>query len=152
MLNVMKKAALVAAVTAVALPVSALNILLTNDDGYGSYGITAMQSALESAGHTVYVSAPAENQSGKSGGINTHYGESVGFIEYVGGKQWAVEGTPADAVSAGLFGLLPAVLPEGEAIDLVVSGINDGENIARFANASGTVGAAMFALRRGYHP
>jgi len=126
-----------------------LNILLTNDDGYGSYGITAMFDALDAAGHTVYVSAPASEQSGKSGSANTDFGATVGFAEEVAG-QWSVDGTPADSVSAGLFGLTPDVLPEGEAIDLVVSGVNDGENISRFVNISGTVGAAMFALRRGY--
>jgi 5'/3'-nucleotidase SurE len=122
-----------------------LNILLSNDDGFGSYGITAVQGALEAAGHTVYVSAPADNQSGKSGSLNTDYGAAVEFTEHVAGKEWAVEGTPADSVSAGLFGLVP----EGVEIDLVVSGANDGENVSLFTNASGTVGAAMFALRRG---
>jgi 5'-nucleotidase len=131
-------------------PASAgLNILLSNDDGYGSYGITAMQASLEAAGHTVYVSAPAENQSGKSGAINSDYGAAVEFTEQVPGKEWAIEGTPADSVSAALFGLLPGVLPEGEEIDLVVAGVNDGENVSLFTNASGTVGAAMWGLRRG---
>lgn len=149
MMTSMKKAAILLAAAGIAIPASALNILVSNDDGYGSYGITALQASLEAAGHSVYVVAPAENQSGKSGGINTDYGEAVEFTEHVQGKQWAVEGTPADSVSAGLFGLIPAVLPAGESIDLVVSGINDGENIAKFVNASGTVGAAMYALRRG---
>jgi 5'-nucleotidase len=126
-----------------------LNILLSNDDGYGSYGITAMQGALESAGHTVYVSAPADNQSGKSGSINSEYGAPVEFTEHVPGKEWAIEGTPADSVSAALFGLLPGALPEGEEIDLVVTGANDGENVSVLTNASGTVGAAMWGLRRG---
>ena len=139
------------AATAASAPADAqLNILLTNDDGYGSYGITAMQAALKGAGHTVYVSAPATEQSGKSGSANTDFGAIIDFTEEVAGEEWSVEGTPADSVSAGLFGLTPDVLPEGEAIDLVVSGVNDGENISRFVNISGTVGAAMFALRRGY--
>jgi broad specificity polyphosphatase/5'/3'-nucleotidase SurE len=141
-----------AGASAVSAPASAngLNILLTNDDGYGSYGITAMQAALEGAGHTVYISAPATEQSGKSGSANTDFGAIIDFTEEVAGEEWSVEGTPADSVSAGLFGLTPDVLPEGEVIDLVVSGVNDGENISRFVNISGTVGAAMFALRRGY--
>jgi 5'/3'-nucleotidase SurE len=127
-----------------------LNILLTNDDGYGSHGINAMRSALEAAGHTVYVSAPATQQSGKSGALTADFGAIIDFTEEVADKEWSVDGTPADSASAGLFGLTPDVLPEGESIDLVVSGVNDGENISRFTNASGTVGAAMFALRRGF--
>lgn len=119
------------------------NILLTNDDGYGSYGIEAVKSALEAAGHTVYVSAPAENQSGKSGSVNIDYRDPVGFTaEHT--NAWSVDGTPVDSVNAGLFGLVP----DDVDIDLVVSGVNDGENVAKFTNASGTVGAAMFAVRR----
>ena len=38
-----------------------LNVLLSNDDDFGSYGITAMQASLEAAGYTAYVSAPADN-------------------------------------------------------------------------------------------
>jgi 5'/3'-nucleotidase SurE len=143
----------IAFATAMAVtPVTALagmNILLTNDDGYGSNGITTMQSALEGAGHTVYISAPASQQSGKSGALTADFGAIIDFTEEVAGSEWSVDGTPADSVSAGLFGLTPDVLPEGESIDLVVSGVNDGENISRFSNISGTVGAAMFALRRG---
>lgn len=136
--------------TALAAPADAqLNILLTNDDGYGSNGITIMQAALEGAGHTVYVSAPASQQSGKSGSITADFGAEIGFTEEAPGKAWSVEGTPADSVSAGLFGLTPDVLPPGEDIDLIVSGANDGENVSRFTNASGTVGAAMWGLRRG---
>ena len=94
--------------SAVSAPANAgLNILLSNDDCYGSYGITAMQASLEAAGHTVYVSAPADNQSGKSGAINTDHGAAVAFTEEVAGKEWSIDGTPADSVSAALFGLLP---------------------------------------------
>ena len=141
-------AATIALAPATAL--AGLNILLTNDDGYGSGGITAMQSALEGAGHTVYVSAPATEQSGKSGSATADFGAIIDFTEEVTDSEWSVDGTPADSVSAGLFGLTPDVLPNGESIDLVVSGVNDGENISRFSNISGTVGAAMFALRRDY--
>jgi 5'/3'-nucleotidase SurE len=132
-----------------ATALAGLNILLTNDDGYGSGGITAMQSALEAAGHTVFVSAPASEQSGKSGSATADFGAIIDFTEEIAGSEWSVDGTPADSVSAGLYGLTPDELG-GESIDLVVSGVNDGENISRFSNISGTVGAAMFALRRGY--
>jgi 5'-nucleotidase len=122
-----------------------LNILLTNDDGFGAYGILRMQASLEAAGHTVFVSAPAENQSGRSGAVSAELGASVGFTEKVPGKEWAVDGTPADSVNAGLYGLVP----EGVEIDLIVSGANDGENVGPGTNSSGTVGAAMYGLRRG---
>jgi 5'-nucleotidase len=150
-IKIVSSVALVAAMAlAPATALAGLNILLTNDDGYGSGGITAMQSALEAAGHTVFVSAPASEQSGKSGSATADFGAIIDFTEEVTGSEWSVDGTPADSVSAGLYGLTPGELPEGESIDLVISGVNDGENISRFSNISGTVGAAMFALRRGY--
>lgn len=128
---------------------AAYDVLLTNDDGYGSYGIDALRRSLEVAGHTVYVSTPMADQSGRSSAINTASGQPVRFVTHVADREWAVDGTPVDAVNAALFGLLPAVLPEGEAIDLVISGINKGDNVATSINHSGTVGAAVFALRHG---
>lgn len=122
----------------------ALNVLVSNDDGYGTYGIKAMQTALTELGHTVYVVAPATQQSGKSGGMNTNIGQPVGYTVKVAGSEWAVEGTPADSVNAGLNGLLAS-----KQIDLVVTGANEGENVGRLTNGSGTLGAAMYALRRG---
>ena len=149
MRNMIRSTAIVAA-TAIALPASALNILLTNDDGYGTYGITQLELALSAAGHNVYVSAPAGEQSGKSGSVTTDTGTIISFEVRVDGKEWSIgtdenPATPADSVDAGLYGLTPDVLPAGETIDLVISGVNDGENISRFSNASGTVGAAMWA-------
>jgi hypothetical protein len=98
-----------ASASALSAPADADNILLTNDDGYGSYGIGAMQDALEAAGHTVYVSAPASQQSGKSGSLTADFGAIIDFTEEVPGQEWSVDGTPADSVSAGLFGLTPDV-------------------------------------------
>ena len=48
-----------------------LRILLTNDDGFDSAGIEALRNALLAAGHDVVVVAPATQQSGKGGSINT---------------------------------------------------------------------------------
>lgn len=124
---------------------SALNILLTNDDGYGAAGIVAVQTALADAGHTVYVVAPADNQSGKGTGINTDNGAVVALTEMVPGKEWKMAGTPTDSVNVALD-----VALAGVGIDLVVSGANAGDNVGIIANNSGTVSAAMRAVRRGY--
>lgn len=127
---------------------SAYDILLTNDDGYGSYGNIALKRALEAAGHTIYVSTPIEDQSGKSSAVNTASGQPVSFVTHVPKREWAVGGTPVDAVNAAFFGLLPTVLPNGKSVDLVISGINKGDNVAASTHYSGTVGAALFALRK----
>jgi 5'/3'-nucleotidase SurE len=127
-----------------------LNILLTNDDGYDSSGITAMRDALETAGHTVTIVAPATNQSGKGGSINTDAfnftpGEGLMLLVHHGGGTWSLEGTPADSVKAGLDIVMAANPP-----DLIVSGLNFGQNIGKpSSNESGTEGAALHAVFRG---
>lgn len=117
-----------------------LRILLTNDDGFESPGIKAMRTALTSAGHNVYVIAPATQQSGASASIT-----SGGVQVTVHPDQtWAVHGKPADAVRVGLGNILYENPP-----DLVVSGANFGQNTGQDVNLSGTVGAAITAFRLG---
>jgi len=124
---------------------NALNILLTNDDGYGAPGITAVQAALEAAGHTVYVVAPAEENSGNGTSINTQANTLVSLTEMVPGKEWTMDGTPTDCVNVAF-----AVALADQEIDLVVSGANAGDNVGIIVNSSGTVSAAMRAVRLGY--
>lgn len=73
---------------------SALNILLTNDNGYDAAGIMAIRKALRSAGYNVTLIAPAENQSGNRAN------SAGGKIDYdqTGDGIWAISGTPATAV------------------------------------------------------
>ncbi|HMM75338.1 MAG TPA: 5'/3'-nucleotidase SurE [Gammaproteobacteria bacterium] len=114
----------------------ALDILLTNDDGFRAPGIEALQAALAAAGHHVTMVAPRENQSGASWRISTG---PVKYREESPGV-WAVDGSPADAAAVGL-----RVIYAGRAPDLVVSGVNLGENVGATANVSGTIGAALMA-------
>lgn len=121
-----------------------LDILLSNDDGLGRGGLPALQEALCAAGHRVTVSAPATDQSG-SGGSFTGSGslkvETKGAACEDGrGQTFAVHGTPADSV---LFGLFAA----DEEPDLVVTGINPGQNIAGAMSISGTIGASMISAK-----
>ena len=126
---------------ATALPSHALDILVTNDDGIASPGLQALAAALDAAGHDVTVVAPADEQSGRGGAINTDvFGDFVPIVR-VAANQYAVEGTPSDAVNAALNVLLAGSPP-----DLVVSGLNRGQNLAKItANTSGTIGAALRA-------
>ncbi|MFO1311828.1 MAG: 5'/3'-nucleotidase SurE [Burkholderiales bacterium] len=123
----------------------ALDILLTNDDGYQAIGIDIMRKALESAGHRVYVVAPATDQSGKGMSFTT---SALLDVIYWGGASRAtsVSGTPVDAVRVGLWLYNDAFK---KAPDLVVSGINFGANTGTLANSSGTVGAATWAMMQG---
>ena len=124
-----------------ALPASALDILVTNDDGIGSAGIQTLAAALTAAGHDVTVVAPLEQQSGKGGSINTDvFGDFVPIVR-TAANQWAVAGTPADAVNAAMNVILKDDPP-----DLVVSGLNEGQNLGKLgSNTSGTIGAAFSA-------
>lgn len=125
---------------ATTLALDDLRILLTNDDGYESPGIKALQEALVAAGHDVYLIAPATQQSGASSSVT-----SGGFeVTQASERVWAVHGRPADAVRFGLGHVMKDNLP-----DLVVSGANFGNNSGEDVMISGTVGAALTALQLG---
>jgi 5'-nucleotidase len=121
-----------------------LMILVTNDDGIGAPGIDSLVNNLIALDKVeVVVVAPAENQSGSSDKTtegDVVYENSATTSGYAG---IAVYGFPADAVNVALDRL--DMTP-----DLVVSGVNSGQNVGPFAPLSGTVGAAQTAARAGY--
>lgn len=120
-----------------------LQILVTNDDGFDAVGIDALVEALRvQSGVEVTVVAPATNQSGT--GDKTTAGPLERSEEQTasGFPAVAVAGFPADSVIVALDEL-------GVEPDLVMSGINVGQNIGPLADVSGTVGAAKTAQRRG---
>lgn len=121
-------------------------ILLTNDDGIQSPGLWAAAAALAAVGH-VTVAAPAEQSSGMGRSLPS---TSSGIIHEqklrVNGQEWtvyAVAGSPAQAIQHAVLEIMP------KKPDLVVSGINYGENVASGVTVSGTVGAAMEAASHG---
>lgn len=121
-------------------------ILLTNDDGIRSPGLWAAAAVLSELGY-VHVAAPREQSSGMGRALPM---SSDGIIRaekvMVNGKEWevfAVGGTPAQAVLHGVLEIVP------ERIDLVVAGINYGENVGSGVTISGTVGAALEAAALG---
>lgn len=122
------------------------NILLTNDDGIRSPGLWAAAEALSRIGF-VTVAAPREQSSGVGRSLpSTSDGIISEEIMVVHGQSWkvyAVGGTPAQAVQHGVLEILE------KKPDLVVSGINYGENVSTGITVSGTVGAAMEAASMG---
>ena len=115
-------------------------ILLTNDDGIQSPGLWAAAKALSKIGF-VTVAAPRDQASstGRSLPI-TSDGRITATQLKIGSEEWlayAVGGTPAQTVLHGVLEII------GEKPDLVVAGINYGENLAEGITISGTVGAAM---------
>jgi len=121
-----------------------MRILVTNDDGISAPGLAVAEAiAAELAGPTgeVWVIAPAFEQSGVS--------HCVSYIrpmrlERLGERRFAVEGSPADCVLAGLGEVLAGSPP-----DLVLSGVNRGHNVAEDTLYSGTIGGAMEAALHG---
>jgi 5'/3'-nucleotidase SurE len=120
-----------------------LNILITNDDGFAAAGIEILYEILTAAGHHVTLVAPKEQQSGKGTVLDVDAifqpTEVVNFEE----NKWYVDAAPRTTTWAGLDFIL------NEKPDLVISGINEGENIGPGgAVSSGTVSAAVTALLR----
>lgn len=115
-------------------------ILLTNDDGIRSPALWAAAEALSKIGY-VTVAAPREQSSGAGRSMPvTSDGKLAEEQVEVRGKKWkvyAVGGSPAQAVQHGILELMP------RKPDLVVSGINYGENLTTGITVSGTIGAAL---------
>jgi 5'-nucleotidase len=115
------------------------HILVTNDDGIGAAGLRALAAAMRTLG-TVSIVAPSGERSATAQSITLRQPIAC---EQLADGEWAVEGTPADAVIVALNRLL-TVPP-----DLVVSGINRGGNMGENIFYSGTVGAAAEATVHG---
>jgi len=111
------------------------HILVTNDDGIQAQGLRALLKGIEGLG-TISVVAPSYERSATSQSLTLR---RPIFWEQIAEREWAVEGTPTDAVILALHKLLP------NRPDLVISGINRGGNLGENVFYSGTVGAAMEA-------
>ena len=120
-----------------------MRILLTNDDGYRAPGINATYNALIEAGHDVTIVAPELNSSGAGQSIAVYMPIS---ITKVAERIYFVTSTPADSVRLGLQVVYKHV---ENYPDLIISGINLGENLAEDTLYSGTVGAAREAVVHG---
>lgn len=121
-----------------------MRILITNDDGINAPGLKVLeQIAAEIAGPDgeVWVVAPAFEQSGVGHCISyTH----PTMIAELGPRRYAAEGSPADCVLAGLYYVMKDARP-----DLVLSGVNRGNNSGENVLYSGTIGGAMEAALQG---
>lgn len=115
------------------------SIMVTNDDGYDAPGILALAQAMQTLGD-VQVAAPGTNQSA-SGHKKTLFQDIHYDVTSIGDgiPTVAVYGSPADCIALSVMGLVESQP------DIVVSGINRGENMGQDLTYSGTVTAALEA-------
>lgn len=164
-----------AALLAFAMPSQALKILLVNDDGCNAPGINVLADALQAAGHSIEIIAPASDQSGQGSrvsvpsagcrAINFGIGRtdlsnttttaanrrcvtasiancSAPFPPPFTASEQTVSASPFESTLAGL-----QIMAGEKRPDLVISGINRGENVGATTANSGTVNAAIAAIQ-----
>jgi 5'-nucleotidase len=114
---------------------SKLRILITNDDGINAPGIQVLEKIANDLTDDVWVVAPELDNSGASHSLTLS--DPLRMTE-VGKRHYAVRGTPTDCVIMGVRFLLKDKIP-----DLVLSGVNRGQNLADDITYSGTVAGAI---------
>lgn len=115
-----------------------LKILLTNDDGIKGAGLWALAHALRKRGFELVIAAPMRQQSGMAHALSVLREVEYKRFENPDFEAWTFDGTPTDCVKIYLEGM-----SDKKNFDAVISGINDGANLATDVLYSGTVGAAL---------
>ncbi|MGB0906689.1 MAG: 5'/3'-nucleotidase SurE [Maricaulaceae bacterium] len=118
-----------------------MRILLTNDDGVNTPGIDVLRKIAAEMSDDVWVVAPASEQSAASRGVSLHNPVMCRKLEE---RVYAVTGTPTDSVIVGLREVLADHPP-----DLVLSGVNRGQNLAEDVTFSGTIAGALQGMQMG---
>jgi 5'-nucleotidase len=111
-----------------------MRILITNDDGIHSPGLAVLERVANSLSDDVYVVAPETDQSGVAHSLSLN--DPLRLRE-ISPRHFAVKGTPTDCVIMGVRSVLR------DPPDLVLSGVNRGQNVAEDITYSGTIAGAM---------
>jgi len=112
-----------------------MRILLTNDDGIHAPGLVSLEKIAHALSDDVWVVAPETDQSGLSHSLSLN--DPLRLRE-VGPKKFALRGTPSDCVIMAVRRLLAGGKP-----DLILSGVNSGQNAADDVTYSGTIAGAI---------
>jgi 5'/3'-nucleotidase len=118
-----------------------LRILITNDDGIEAEGLAVLGRIAAALSDDVWVVAPETEQSGASRALTLSEPLRVRRINE---RRFAVAGTPTDCVTLAVQELMPDARP-----DLVLSGVNRGQNVAEDVTMSGTVAGAIEGMALG---
>jgi 5'-nucleotidase len=112
-----------------------MRILVTNDDGIHAEGLAILEQIARQLSDDVWVVAPETDQSGVAHSLSLSNPLRLRQIEE---KRFAVQGTPTDCVIMAVRSVMAEMKP-----DLVLSGVNRGQNVAEDVTYSGTIAAAM---------
>ena len=118
-----------------------MRILCTNDDGVHARGLESLVAIARELSDDVFVVAPHEEQSGAARALTL--ANPIRIREY-DKRRFSVSGTPSDAVMMATQKLLADKAP-----DLVLSGVNNGQNLAEDVTVSGTIAGAFQGMSLG---
>ena len=118
-----------------------MRILCTNDDGIHARGLESLVKIARELSDDVWVVAPQEEQSGAARSLTLAHPIRVRQYEE---RRFAISGTPTDAVMMAVTKLLGPKRP-----DLVLSGVNNGQNLADDVTFSGTIAGAFQGMTLG---
>ena len=110
-------------------------ILLTNDDGVHAPGLAVLETIANELSDDVFVVAPESDQSGVAHSLSL---SDPLRLREISPRHYAVKGTPTDCVIMGVRMIMADCKP-----DLVLSGVNRGQNVAEDVTYSGTIAGAM---------
>lgn len=119
-----------------------LRILIVNDDGVDAPGIAVMEEIARELTDDVWVCAPDGNQSGAAHRFT--FGRELELIERRHRVFAIPHGSPADCVVAGM-----TFLTKDRPADIVLSGVNNGQNLGDIVNCSGTAAGAREGALQG---
>ncbi len=119
-----------------------MRILLTNDDGIHAPGIAVLEKIARELSDDVWIVAPEFEQSGKARSLTL---TDPVRIRKADEQRFGVSGTPTDCILIAVQKLMRETPP-----DLILSGVNNGQNMAEDTSLSGTVAAAFMGMQAGF--
>ncbi len=119
-----------------------MRILITNDDGVHAPGLKVLEKIARQLSDDVFVVAPETDQSGVAHSLSL---SDPLRLRKISDRHFAVKGTPTDCIIMGVRKLMVDAPP-----DLILSGVNRGQNVAEDVTYSGTIAGAMEGTMLGF--